>query len=194
MKTRALLVPLLLLALAPRARADEASVRRFAGAVSTIDAAEEKVPALLLAIQRLEGLRLDRADVPALRAALEGGGVLAPLVEQLRSLRVEGGHVRLLLEGPVTITPKKGALSLAAETTFRSRVGPHGDVTLDDIRGIRAGKTPSLMADVRRLRVETQGERRVGRAEVSFGPLRRTLTFDAGPAPTSLARAVGDPS
>lgn len=180
---------LLLLLLAPAARADEAGVRRLVEAVGSIDAAQEKVPAVLAAVQRLEGLRLDQGDAPALRAALPSSALL-PVVEQLRSLVIEGGRLRLLLERPVTLALKKSAVAFAAETTLTSRVGPQGDLTLDDIRGLRAGKSPSLLAEVRRLRVETQGDRRVAKAEVSFGPLRRTLTFDAGPAPTSLARAV----
>lgn len=192
---RLLLVLTLLLPVA-RALADEASASRLVAAIAAVRAAPERLPAVVSALRGLEGVRVEARDADALRAGADLTPELAPLLEALRELSIRGGVARLKLARPVVLAPLsdgKGALALAADASFVVRQGPGDDVALEDVRGVRVGQTPAMTLEVRRLSVTSEAGRRIARAELRLGFVRRTITRDLGPvsATEGLAGIVG---
>jgi hypothetical protein len=184
----------LLLLLTPSpARADDAAVRRFAATLASIEDAPEPLTALFSGLQALEGLRLDENDGPAVAKALgPEHKAIAGVAEALREVSIQGGVIRLALARPLVITLKRGVVSLATDVGFRVRTSPQGDLTVDETRGIKVGRSASLLLPLRKLAVGTEDGKRVGHAEVMIGFLAKTLTFDAPPA-AGAATPAGSP-
>jgi hypothetical protein len=172
------------------ARADEAGARRFAATLGSVDEAPEPLSALFGGLERLEGLRLSEADATTLRIALVDQPAFTPIVDALREVTVQGGVIRLALARPVMLTLKRGVVLLATDVSFRVRSGAQGALTVDDARGIKVGRSPSLILPLRRLSVGTEDGKRIGHAELAIGFVSKTVTFDA-PAAAGAASAVG---
>lgn len=191
---RSLLLLCLILAPAATSLADDAAVARLLAAVTSVREAPSRLPALLSALRDLDGLRLDAGDVASLRQRHGAGPAeVAPLLEALRSFSLESGVARLKLERPVMLSPLddgKGALALAADASFVVREGADGAVALEDVRGVRVGQTPSLTLEVRRVAITVEEGRRIARAELRLGFIRRTVTKDLGPVNEGLADLV----
>ena len=172
------------LSLAP-ARADEAGSRRLTAAFTAIDEAPQVLPALVRELGGLEGQRLDASDVAVAHRALAGRPRIAPLLESLRALSVEGGVVRLTFERPVVVVPrpeKKVTLAFETQASFAVKSGPDGSQALEEVRGLRVGHASLGTFELRRLSVADEGERSVARAELRLGFLRKVVTVDLGPA------------
>lgn len=173
--------PLLALMAALPAFADQASLLRLSAALRAIQGADKALLVLIPQLQGLEGVRLDRRDVPAARVALgEHALALAPALDGLESLSVHGGRVRLSLSAPATIPSRKATLLLAREVSFTVRGGAGAEGALEEVQGVEA-RTLGLTCEVQRLEVGREGGQRVAKAEVRLGFFRRTLRFELGP-------------
>lgn len=184
MRSRSCALILAVLSLAT-ARADEVAARRLTAAFAAIDEAPQVLPALVRELGALEGLRLDAGDVAAARGALAGRPRIAPLLQGLGALAVEGGLVRMTFERPVVFVPrpeKKVVISFEREATFRVRSGADGSQALEDVRGVRVGHESYGTFELRELVVADEGARSVGRAAVRLGFLRKVVRVDLGPA------------
>lgn len=191
MRTLSCALVLVFMSLAP-ARADEAGARRLTAAFTAIDESPQVLPTLVKELGALEGLRLEAGDVAVARRALAGRPRVAPLLQGLGALTVEGGLVRMTFERPVVFVPrpeKKVVISFEREATFRVRSGADGSQALEDVRGVRVGHESYGTFELRELMVADEGARSVGRAEVRLGFLRKVVRVDLGPA-SGLAGAI----